>query len=134
MYTVPKTSRVPMTSSKQNKKSVGFMTQTQVNSVLRDLVTPKDTMRSTYKRDRDSTFSTISPRKTLNNKPVVIVPSDDVKTNYHKSQINFKDSMKKSKLNSYKSLGALNQNTARNTFTELGFKQTNKGISYGGMV
>ena len=51
----------------------GFMTQTQVNSVMKDLVAPKDQMKTTYKLETDRALTAKYKKLFLPNKPVVSI-------------------------------------------------------------
>jgi hypothetical protein len=66
----------------RNGEIKSFRTQTQVNDMMRDLVRPKDQMRSTYMIECDRALTKKVPIF-ANTKPVIRCPGKNVKTNYH---------------------------------------------------
>ena len=119
----------------RNKGASVFRTQSQLNDVLRDIVKPKDKMMSTYQAETARALTANYMKVFEESKPMITCPDNNVKTNYHYSNHPTSNALLfKKSITKIKSTGNLNPDSARSTFTTLGFKKQSKAVGLKGRI
>lgn len=116
----------------RNGAATSFRTQSQVNDILRDLVTPKNQMMTTYNFESGKAWQSNFKKAFSENKPIMTCPNTMIKTNYHfpgKLYDTVNESVKRNakiKAKNYMAQNLPPSYQPRSTFTSLGFQGANR--------